>query len=93
MLTYSLKEQTWSIILRDLIDARKSRNFLKNSSKRDMPSLTLVVSTILLALLLNFVSFRLQVQVAARSVCEAARNLGCGGMKLRDADHESKSCE
>lgn len=36
--------------------------------------------------LLNFVSFRFQVQIAARSVCDAARNIGCGGMKLRDAD-------
>ncbi|KAM7424941.1 hypothetical protein ABFA07_023566 [Porites harrisoni] len=31
-----------------------------------------------------------KVQVAARSVCEAARNLGCGGMKLRDADPREK---
>ncbi|KAM7438520.1 hypothetical protein ABFA07_011976 [Porites harrisoni] len=31
-----------------------------------------------------------KVQVAARSVCEAARNLGCGGMKMRDADPREK---
>ena len=76
--------------MRDLIDAKKSCSFLKNSSDRDIASLSLVVSTISLALLLNFVSFRLQVQVATRSVCEVARNLGCGGMKLRDADPREK---
>ena len=76
--------------MRDLIDAKKSCSFFKNSSERDIASLILAVSTTLLALLLNFVSFRLHVQVAARSVCEAARNLGCGGMKLRDADPREK---
>ena len=76
--------------MRDLIDAKKCCSFLKNSSERDIASLSLVVSTISLALLLNFVSFRLQVQVAARSVCEAARNLGCRGLKLRDADPREK---
>lgn len=50
----------------------------------------MVVSTTLAALLLNFVSFGVQAQVAARSVCEAARNLGCRGMKRRDADPREK---